>query len=76
MKYLLVLNLDTNFNSSVIECDSLTNPANGVVVVTGLTQGSTATYTCIGNYELIGEDTRTCDSNATWTNMEPICACK
>jgi hypothetical protein len=55
-------------------CDSLEDPENGDVTVTGLHQGSTATYTCDITHELIGESMRTCDSNAMWTNLAPTCA--
>ena len=57
----------------VVECASLPNPANGVVTVTGLTPGSVATYICDDSYQLIGGDTRTCNSNGLWTNLEPFC---
>ena len=63
-------------NPTVIECESLSNPANGMVTVTGLTPGSIATYTCNNAYQLLGNDTRTCDSNGLWTNMEPTCVRK
>ena len=64
------------FDPTVIECDSLSNPANGMVTVTGLTPSSIATYTCSNAYQLLGDDTRTCDSNGLWTNMEPTCVRK
>ena len=63
-------------NPLVIECESLSNPANGMVTVTGLTPGSIATYTCDNTYQLLGNDTRTCDSNGLWTKMEPTCVRK
>ena len=63
-------------NPLVIECESLSDPANGMVTVTGLTPGSIATYTCNNSYQLLGNNTRTCDSNGSWTNMEPTCVRK
>ena len=60
----------------VIECPSLPNPANGTVTVTGLTPGSIATYTCNNAYQLLGDNTRTCNSSGLWTNMEPTCVRK
>ena len=60
----------------IAKCDSLEDPANGAVTVTGLYQGSTATYTCNVAYELVGDVMRTCNSSAHWTNVEPTCARK
>ena len=62
-------------NTSV-KCDTLEDPANGAVTVTGLYQGSTATYTCDNSYELGGDNMRTCDASGMWTNVEPTCARK
>ena len=47
----------------------LSNPANGQVIIIG----STATYTCDSGYELIGDDTRTCE-DGVWTGQEPTCS--
>ena len=62
--------------STVIECPPLSNPANGIVVVTGLTPDSIATYTCNADYRLFGDATRTCDFNGQWTSVEPFCSRK
>ena len=62
--------------TSTAKCDSLEDPANGAVTVTGLYQGSTATYTCVPTHELVGESVRTCTSNGLWTPAEPTCARK
>ena len=55
------------------KCETLSNPANGTVTVRGLIQGSIATYTCDVTHKLVGLDTRMCDSNAIWTDVEPVC---
>ena len=34
-------------------CEGLPNPDNGIVMVTGLTEGSNAIYTCDRRYQLI-----------------------
>ena len=54
-------------------CSTLTNPSNGVVTWTGLTSGSTATYTCNSGYELIGNTVRTCQ-NGRWSGQAPTCS--
>ena len=54
-------------------CTELSNPNNGEVNLTGLTNGSTATYTCARGYYLTGDETRTCLSTEVWSGQEPSC---
>ena len=58
------------------ECPPLTNPANGMVTVTGQTSGSTATYACDSDLELLdltsGSNVRTCQ-DGSWSLPEPQC---
>lgn len=61
------------FFSLAIECPVLENPPNGMVVVSGLTVGSNATYTCLLGFTLIGVMTRECQLNAEWSDQEPTC---
>ena len=61
--------------SSVALCSELSNPDNGVATWTGLTNGSTATYTCVSGYQLSGDQIRTCLSTGLWSGQEPICQC-
>ena len=58
---------------SIALCPSLTDPANGMVMWTGLNPGSTATYTCDEGFELNGVETRTCQSDGTWSDVPPTC---
>ena len=58
--------------STEILCEELQNPTNGQVSMTGQSIGSIATYTCDSGYELIGDDTRTCE-DGVWTGQEPTC---
>ena len=60
------------FNSAGL-CSELSSPTNGQVTWTGLTSGSTATYTCNSDYQLIGEQNRTCLSTGMWSGQEPTC---
>ena len=60
----------------IADCPILPSPANGAVTQSGVLPGATATYTCDAAYQLVGSDERTCDSNAMWTDSEPVCARK
>ena len=36
-------------------------------------EGDTCSFTCITGYELTGSDTRTCQSNGSWSGTEAMC---
>ena len=55
------------------KCPTLEDIPNGSVDMTGVTVGSTATYTCNDNYQLMGASTRMCQPNGTWSGEEPSC---
>ena len=58
----------------VVDCGSLTDPANGQVDLTsGTTFGQTATYTCNTGYNLVGDSTRTCQTAGVWSESAPTC---
>ena len=60
--------------STVVDCGTLTNPANGQVNHTaGTTFGQTATYSCNTGYNLVGDNTRTCQATGEWSGSEPTC---
>ena len=42
-------------------------------MVTSRTEGSVANYTCNDNYELIGNESRTCMDDGMWSGQEPTC---
>ena len=68
---LWLLHMSIHFSHTLVierECEVLSNPANGQVNIID----STATYTCDSGYELIGDDTRTCE-DGVWTGEEPTC---
>ena len=47
---------------------------NGTLCYTGLTPGSTATYSCGKGYELSGGNEQlVCQGNGTWHGMIPTC---
>lgn len=48
-------------------------PANGQVESTYTDLGAEALYHCDTGYELFGNDTRTCNANASWSGNLPQC---
>ena len=59
---------------TVVDCGTLTNPANGQVSHTaGTTFGQTATYSCDVGYNLVGDNNRTCQATGRWSGNTPTC---
>ena len=64
-----------------MDCGALSNPVNGSVHYTngqvsntaGTTFGQTATYSCNTGYNLIGDNTRTCQATGVWSGSAPTC---
>lgn len=67
-------NIESNSDIAV-PCQRLSGIANGQVQFSSdnLQQGTTATYTCQGGYNLNGNSVRTCQSNGQWSGQEPRC---
>ena len=61
------------YNVIVVMCERLLDIANGRVVLSGLTVGSLASYTCNTGFNLVGNSARTCQSNGFWSGVEPFC---
>ena len=57
-------------------CPALSNPTNGEVMWDSLAPGGVTTYTCDPGFSLVGEPTRICGSDGTWSGMPPTCECK
>ena len=58
-----------------VTCPNLSNPANGQVTFSfGVSVGSTATYTCTSGYVIVGESTRVCQGDGSWSGRAPICS--
>lgn len=59
---------------TVVDCGTLSNPANGQVSHTGRTTfGQAAIYSCDAGYNLVGNRTRTCQATGVWSGSEPTC---
>ena len=43
-----------------VDCEGLENPTNGIVMLTGTTLGSVATYECNDGYIRVGKKRRRC----------------
>ena len=57
-----------------MNCGTLTNPTNGSVNHTaGTTYGQAATYSCNTGYNLVGDNTRTCEATGVWSGSTPTC---
>lgn len=58
-------------------CPRLLPPQNGEVQLTGITIGSTATYSCVSDdFTVVGKKTRKCMSTGVWNGVEPRCVSK
>jgi len=59
-------------------CPSLTNPNNGKMACSLGDDGApsyedTCSFKCNTSYELSGSDTRTCQSDGSWSGSESMC---
>ena len=54
-------------------CPELPDPSNGAVMVSGLTVGSTASYTCDDGFKLSENILRMCETGGVWSGSEPLC---
>ena len=63
----------------LVSCPSLDNPSNGVISCSLGDDGvssyeDTCSFTCDTGYELSGSDTRTCQSNGSWSGSIAMCS--
>jgi len=61
-----------------VVCSSLTDPNNGVMTCSLGDNGvpsyeDTCSFTCNTGYELTGSDTRSCQSDGSWSGRGTIC---
>jgi len=59
-----------------VPCPSLTDPKNGVMTCSdGVpSYGDTCNFTCNTGYKLTGSNTRTCQSDESWSGTETTCS--
>ena len=63
-----------NPHAVIVECPELLNPTNGFVLVNNNpVEGDIALYDCSSSFILVGNDTRVCQSDGTWSGSEPVC---
>jgi len=56
-----------------VSCPPLSAPDNGMIDCTGNVFEDTCTFSCDDNYDLVGSETRTCQSDRTWSGTEATC---
>ena len=66
-------------STCVVLCPTLTNPDNGVINCSLGDNGvpsyeDTCSFTCNTGYELTGSDTRTCQSDGSWSGTDSVCS--
>lgn len=57
----------------LVDCGSLNNPDNGQVNFMETFGGSIANYSCNQQFVLCGAESRTCQSNGSWSESPPDC---
>ena len=63
----------------LVSCPSLDNPSNGTVNCSLgddeiLSYEDTCNFTCDTGYGLTGNDTRTCQSDGSWSGSDAVCS--
>lgn len=56
-----------------IECPPLPPIANGVITGSQTGVGATVTYSCNTGFQLVGDPTRMCQPDSTWSSAPPVC---
>ena len=62
----------------VVNCSTLNSPNNGTITCSLGDDGvpsyeDTCSFTCNTGYELTGSDTRTCQSDESWSGSDAVC---
>ena len=61
------------YSFPAISCGELPDPDNGQVDMDNDIFDSSATYSCILGYEILGVAIRTCLANMSWSDEQPTC---
>ena len=66
----------TNMLCLLVSCPPLANPSNGMssCSVGAVSYEGTCTLTCNTGYVLTGSDTRTCQSDGSWSGSNAMCS--
>ena len=62
-----------NIYSDLALCPNLENPANGAVMMNGVSPEDTANYSCDTGFDLVGAATLTCRDGGMWSPDPPVC---
>ena len=67
------------FSSLLVPCSSLNDPNNGMISCSlgddgVLSYEDTCSFTCNTGYELTGSNTRTCQSDGSWSGSDDVCS--
>ena len=57
----------------IVPCTPLNAPNRGEMSCTGNVYEDICVFTCDDGYELTGSDTRTCQSDGSWSGSEAVC---
>lgn len=68
--------LSLSYLYAVIQCPDLRPNSNTTIGIAGTGFTDTATYGCDSGFNLVGEATRTCQVNGTWSGTPPFCSRK
>ena len=68
-----------HLSSSLVLCSSLSGPDNGAISCSLEGDGvpsyeDTCSFTCNTGYELTDSDTRTCQSDGSWSGSDDVCS--
>ena len=63
----------------LVPCQSLSNSSNGMINCSLGDDGvpsyeDTCSFTCNTGYKLTGSDTRTCQSDGSWSGSDAVCS--
>ena len=59
-----------------VKCPDLESPENGNVSLSSNAILTTALFSCINGYKVLGQSTLTCDESGSWDAQEPFCVCE
>ena len=69
----IILPAQPTLFSTPVQCPTLTNITNGVVMMDGTSLGSIASYMCDLDFQLEGASVRRCKGDGQWSGQPPEC---